>query len=159
MDLTCSDNVLRMTLLRGTIAPDPEADRGHHTFTYALLPHGGSWMDAETVRRAWELNVPPTAILGELRPAMPPCHSFITVTGLPVIVEALKPAEDGVGLILRLYEPHGARGEVTVRLNIPVQQVISCNLVEENEGELPLDECAFRFPIRPFQIRSFRLRV
>ncbi len=111
------------------------------------------------VRRAWELNVPPSTLSGRMRPAAPAGNSFITLTGLPVIVEALKPAEDGDGLILRLYEPHGARGEVTVELNMPVQQVISCNLVEENDDEHLLEGHTFRFSIRPFQIRSFRLRV
>ena len=38
-------NVLRLTLLRGTERPDPEADRGEHSFTYALLPHLGDWRD------------------------------------------------------------------------------------------------------------------
>ena len=32
-------NVLRLTLLRSPTWPDPEADRGHHHFSYALYPH------------------------------------------------------------------------------------------------------------------------
>ncbi len=32
------DNVLRLTLLRSPTWPDPEADRGHHHFSYALYP-------------------------------------------------------------------------------------------------------------------------
>ena len=116
-------------------------------------------MDAETAQRAWELNVPPATLTGKLRPGAPLGHSFITLTGLPVIVEALKPAEDGEGFILRLYEPRGARGKVTVQLNLPVQQVIACNLVEENDDELLLEGQAFSFAIRPFQIRTFRVRV
>ena len=33
------DNVLRLSLLRSPTWPDPEADRGHHHFSYALYPH------------------------------------------------------------------------------------------------------------------------
>ncbi|MGA7936110.1 MAG: alpha-mannosidase, partial [Kovacikia sp.] len=36
-------NQLRLTLLRSPEFPDPEADKGHHSFTYALYPHAGDW--------------------------------------------------------------------------------------------------------------------
>jgi len=32
-------NLLRLTLLRSPTWPDPDADRGHHHFHYALYPH------------------------------------------------------------------------------------------------------------------------
>ena len=51
-------NVMRLTLLKGAISPDPDADRGRHQFSYALYPHAGDWRAAETVRRAYEFNVP-----------------------------------------------------------------------------------------------------
>ena len=56
-------SVMRLTLLRGAEWPDPDADRGMHELVYSLFPHAGDWTDAGTVRRAWELNVPATAIL------------------------------------------------------------------------------------------------
>ncbi|KAH9368692.1 hypothetical protein HPB48_004711 [Haemaphysalis longicornis] len=34
-------NVLRLSLLRAPKSPDPDADMGHHHFTYALMPHQG----------------------------------------------------------------------------------------------------------------------
>ena len=34
-------NVLRLTLLRSPTWPDPDADQGHHHFSYALYPHSG----------------------------------------------------------------------------------------------------------------------
>lgn len=148
------ENVLRLTLLRSTIFPDPEADRGTHEFTYALLPHDGDWTTAETVRHAWELNVPAQAVIGCR--AAEPAHSFLTLDG-PAILEALKPAENGHGLIVRLYEPHGSRGEVTLTPCFPVRQVTACNLVEEDGEHIPLRDGRFTFAMRPFQIRTFRL--
>ena len=44
------DNVIRLTLLRGTTFPDPEADRGEHHFIYSLLPHPGSWYSVSQLR-------------------------------------------------------------------------------------------------------------
>ncbi len=60
-------NLLRLTLLRSPIWPDPDADRGTQHFTYELYPHTGSWKDALTVRRGYELNTPLLAERG-LRP-------------------------------------------------------------------------------------------
>ena len=42
-------DTLRISLLRAPRNPDREADRGLHTFAYALLPHAGSWQDAGVV--------------------------------------------------------------------------------------------------------------
>jgi len=111
-------------------------------------------VEAQTVRRAWELNVHVRA-----RP-ISNCgnsHSFVTVKGTEAIVESVKPAEDGRGLILRVYEPHGARGEVAIQTSIALVGVIECNLVEEDIDSVELEGTGFRFPINPFQIRTFRM--
>ena len=135
----------------------PDADRGAHEFTYALFPHAGDWVTAETVRRAWELNVPivctpgtgrRTDSLGE--------HATFKVEG-PALLETVKPAEDGDGYILRLYEPHGGRGPVRVHTPLPLERVIACNHVEENGDEWPTQAAGFDFPIGPFEIKTFRV--
>lgn len=153
------EHVMRLTLLRSTIFPDPLADRGQHCFTYALLPHAGTWIEAAVTHRAGELNTPLLGRVGALPSTFPAVRSFVTLAGVPAVVETLKPAEDGDGLILRLYEPHGARGEVGVSLDLPVTQVLSCNHVEENTHEVAMDGNGFRCCIQPFQIQTFRLRV
>ncbi len=152
-------NVLRLTLLRGPEWPDPDADRGHHEFTYSLLPHMGDWREGETVRRAWELNVPIACVLANgQRAGLPTARSFLEVEG-PAIVQTLKPAEDGDGWILRLYEPHGGRGKVRVRGAHPLRQVVECNHLEEAIRSLAVEGASFTFPIRPFEIKTFRLHL
>ncbi|MDP7740857.1 MAG: alpha-mannosidase [Lentisphaeria bacterium] len=150
-------NVMRLTLLRGTTWPDPEADRGHHEFTYSLLPHAGDWCEGETVRRAWELNVPARAVPIQCPESGRLEGSFLSLTGAAAVVEAFKPAEDGRGFILRVYEPHGGRGQVTVNLDMAVSKVFACNLVEEDGPAIPIRKANFRFDLDPFQIRAFRL--
>ena len=146
-------NVLRLSLLRGTDYPDPDADQGAHDFTYSLLPHAGDWREGETVRRAAELNAPLAAV-----PAGAPAGpvSYLRIAG-PAVLETLKPAEDGDGAIVRLYEPNGARGCVTVEHALPFREVVACSLVEENEAPVPAEPGRFAFDLRPFQIRTFRL--
>ncbi|MGC8780912.1 MAG: alpha-mannosidase, partial [Anaerolineae bacterium] len=158
------DNVLRLTLLRGPESPDPDADRGEHRFTYALYPHVGDWTEADTVRRGWELNVPVVCFAADEgrppandRPSTDRAASFIQVEG-PAIVEAIKPAEDGDGWIVRLYEPHGGRGPVTLRSARPWREVVSCNLVEENADRIATAGRSVTLSMRPFEIVALRMR-
>ncbi len=154
------DNCLRITLLRGTESPDPNADLGEHTFTYSLLPHAGDWQAGETVRRAMELNVPMRAVPCRGRGGeLPPTHSFLSIDGEGVVFEALKPAEDGRGWILRAYESHGGRCEATVTTSLPIESVTECNLVEEDERKVRSRSDGFTFGILPYEIKSFRLEM
>jgi alpha-mannosidase len=148
-------NVMRLTLLRGTILPDPDADQGRHEFTYSLLPHEGDWRDGQTVQRAWELNAPLCGV--PVAGALPSGKSLIRLEGATAIVEAFKPAEDGKGYILRLYEPHGARGTVNVRLAAKAKQIIECNQIEEEIAPLASKTDQFSLFVRPFQIRAIRV--
>jgi len=146
-------NVLRITLLRGTDYPDPNADQGSHEFTYSLLPHNGHWSEGGTVEQAAQLNVPLRAVVAE---EMSEPVSYLSIAG-PAILAALKPAEDGRGVIARCYEPYGSRGTVTIRHRLPFSEVIACNLVEEDEGPISSSGTEFSFPISPFEIKTFRL--
>jgi alpha-mannosidase len=139
---------LSLSLLRAPIAPDRLADEGEQSFTYALLPHAGAWFEADVLAEAEDLNRPLYH-----HPAKGPhvTMPLVTVTGPRLGLGALKPAEDGDGLILRVYEPAGARGLVQVAA--PPGWSIA--------GEVSLLEDETRPPsplIRPFEIRSWRLR-
>jgi len=73
----------------------------------------------------------------------------LAVEGLPAALAGLKRAEDGVGLVLRVYEPAGARGPVRLALPDGWRIAGSVDILErpvEASGEL-----------RPFEVRSWRL--
>ena len=71
-------NLLRLTLLRSPVWPDPNADRGHQHFTYALYPHAGDWKQAMTVRHGYDYNYPLQAMQVEAHTgALPAEHSFV----------------------------------------------------------------------------------
>ena len=84
------------------------------------------------------------------------------VEGVELGMGALKVAEAGKGLVLRVYEPNGARGQVTLRFAGKVKAVERVNLLEEPvEGsavELIDKGAAARFEVRPFEIVTLRVR-
>ncbi len=155
-------STLRLTLLRGPEWPDPDADRGEHEITYSLLPHGGDWRDGQTARRAWELNAP-LGVLQAASESIPSVRTtgWVTLRG-PATLEALKPAEDGDGWIIRLSELQGGRGRVTLVLAPAPLAVEAVNHAEETLDPAPpgtvLRDGTLEFPMTPFAVRSFRLR-
>ena len=56
--MSAKGNVLGLTLVRGPMYPDMLADEGVHDLTYAILPTGGLWWDAEVQAEADLLGRP-----------------------------------------------------------------------------------------------------
>lgn len=152
------DSVMRLSLLRAPTCPDRTADRGLHRFTYSLYPHKGGWQDASTVQKAFELNVPFQAFSLKKQAGSLPGEMAMVQTDCPnIIIQAVKQAFDGQGMILRFYEAEQRRGTVTVKTALPFERVFECNLMEEDEREMPSGGGAFAFDYRPFEVRTFRL--
>jgi len=139
---------LGISLLRSPVSPDPRADEGRHELTYALLPHSGRWLEGGVLTEAEDLNRPLLQVA--CRAGGPLRRQPLAVEGVPLGLGALKPAEDGDGLVLRLYEPQGARGSVRVALPEGWRVSDELNLLEDRVGDPD-------FSVRPFQVRTYRL--
>lgn len=105
------DNVIRISLLRSGLQPDHLQDQGMHTFTYALLPHGGDFVEGRTVQEACTLNDPMKAAAGRTKVDF---ESFVTFDNEQVEVDAVKKSEDGKYIVLRFHEFAGSSQNVTV---------------------------------------------
>ena len=161
------DNVVRLTLLKSSIFPDAHADEGLHRFTYSLLPHVGDWREAQSVRHGYELNVPVVCVTGQHgSPSIPLVPregktgvSFMEVDCAHVVVETVKPAEDGDGLIVRLYEAHNQRGQGTLTFISPLLSIQECNLLEEQINDVRCQGNTFSFHVEPFEIKTYRVHL
>jgi alpha-mannosidase len=148
-------NVMRLSLLRSPKSPDPHADMGMHQFSYALLPHAGSPTDANVIEEAYAFNLP---LIVRETTAAPTSLNLFNVDARNVVIETVKQAEDGDGLIVRMYEAHGGRGVVTLRSALPFKRASLVNGLEESIGDAVWSEGAAAVSIKPFQIVSLRLR-
>jgi len=149
------DNVIRLSLLRSPTVPDPEADQGEHRFAYSLLPHAGRWNEA-TIAAAYALNNPLIVAEGNGQKGQA-IGSFISVDQPNIVIETVKQAEDGRGVIVRLYESQRKRGKVVLTTSFPLDKVWQTNLLEENETALTPDSNSVRFLVKPYQIVTLRL--
>jgi len=156
------ENVLRLSLLRSPRMPDPEADRGEHRFTYSLFPHAGP-LTERTIAEAYMLNdpiivyTPSASHPGNDQSLVPPGTPLVTIDQPHVVIETVKWAEDGSGLIVRLYENQRIRGPVTLRAAFPLREAWRTNLLEENRHPLPVNGREVHFSVRPFEIVTLRL--
>jgi alpha-mannosidase len=141
--------VLGLSLLRSPIYPDPLADEGYQSFTYALMPHEGTWYEGQVREEADDLNQPLIAVAVSGKAAGAWCP--VTAQGIDATLSAIKPAEDGNGLIVRVYEPAGRRGSfhITPPAGWSVSGALS--ILEE-----PL-EAASAGSLKPFEVKSWRL--
>lgn len=153
-------NVLRISLLRSPLAPDPDADRGLNHFSYALYPHAGDWRQAFTVRRGYEYNYQLQAM--QVAPhvgTLPPLHSFVNTHADNVVLTTVKKAEDYDGLVLRFYDWAGK--DTTVSWTVPKGVIAAhiVNLLEQPQGgSLPITNSdQIEVPVHPFEIQSVRL--
>jgi alpha-mannosidase len=148
----CTFNQIRLTLLRGSEFPDPEADLGQHGFRYAIYPHLGTWKEAQTVRKAAEFCNPMQAIVLDTIPkngTLPPVHSFLDLGADNLMLSSLKQSEDNPDeYILRCYECHGEPAELNLKGNFQI--IESVDLLERS---VSLPE-----KIEPWQIRTYRLK-
>lgn len=152
-------NVLRLSLLRSPTWPDPEADRGHHQFSYSLYPHVGDWKQALTVRHGYEFNYKLRASQVEAHEGtLPAQHSFVGIAGDNVVLTALKKAEDSDALLLRLYEWAGKTADVQISLPEGASDVALTNLMEKAEStKLSVANNQVTIPVHPYEIMSVRV--
>jgi alpha-mannosidase len=151
-------NTLRLTLLRSPTWPDPDADRGIQHFTYALYPHAGSWKQAQTVRRGYELNDPLKA--EQVFPhtgTLPAEHSWASIENPNVTLTAIKKAEDSDALIFRMYEWAGTPTQVKLHIPPGATAATETNLMEKPEGTaLNLSGDTITVPIKPYEILTIQ---
>jgi alpha-mannosidase len=154
---------MRLSLLRSPIAPDPDADRGEHRFTYAILPFSGGFGASGVIRSAYELNSPATAeFTGDPAgggAANPESQSLCAVEGCSVIVESVKAPENGSAnaLIIRLYESLGGRSKTTLRFCRKFRSASETDMLEDNPRQLAADDSELSLEFKPFEIKTIRL--
>ena len=153
------DGVLRLSLLRAATYPDPHADQGAHDFTYALLPHLGDWRQGGVIPAGYDLNAPalPLAVAAQPAGTLPAAYSQFRVDAPNVVLETVKKAEDGSGLILRLYESWGTRTRAALALPDDAAAVRCTPMEQPLPGEEAVQH-SLPLTLHPFEICTIHVQ-
>ena len=140
------DNDMIITLLRNTDNPSRFRDTGEHDFAYSIFPHIGGLSAGRVVQEGYLFNSPFIVFEGssEEKPVL-------SLSNEGLIVDCIKPAEDGNGFIARMYEPYGLPGKtvITVDGNKKITEVTP---LEEYVGD-----CSGEITYKPFEIKTLRI--
>lgn len=154
---SAKDSNIALTLIKSGIDPNKTADQEEHVFTYALYPHKEMWSAAGTVQEAYKLNQPAYATKGELKNTG---KSFISTDKDNIIIETVKPAENGDGMIVRLYDCENSLTKATLTFaEGMLESVEECNLMEENEADIEACGNSFTVSVKPYEIKTYRVRL
>jgi alpha-mannosidase len=118
---------------------------GTHAFAYALYPHARGWREGGVLAEAIRFNAPLrwTAGIGP---------SFASVDDPNVVLDTVKRGERSGDLVLRLYEAHGGRGTVRVRLREAPKRARLGNALEEPLSEVTVAGDELVLPYLPHQV-------
>jgi len=148
-------NSINLTLLKSALAPDMTADRGRQEFTYAFYAWNGSFAKSPIVREGYELNCPVMTAPGAAGE-----ESLFSVDAPNVIVETVKPAEDGSeDVVVRLYEAKRMATRCTLSTSLPALGAAQTDMLENIQEELPCDRGEVALEFRAFEVKTIHLRL
>lgn len=139
---------ISLNLLRATVYPDPHADRGKHTFTYAVYPHSERTEESRIVEYAYRLN-------RDIR--VLPCAIDVCpfgVVGDGVILDGMHMCENG-RILLRLYEYKGKDTTVAIQTPLPYQRAYESDMLGNPHRDADIRAISFR----GFEIKTILLEI
>jgi alpha-mannosidase len=136
--------ILSLNLLRSTNYPYENSEQKPIHYSYALYPHAGGFNSVKIDDLAKDFNL--RALYGN------EAFNGVKTNNEQAQITAFKPAYDGNGFILRLFERTGKDCKTKICLPEGYKLVCEVNLLEDEIGK-----AAKKVKLKPFQIRSFRV--
>lgn len=162
------EETILLSLLRSAVLPthlacpqnfttdfDGMRDTGTHVFEYALTAYDSSFATSAVADDAENYNAGLLARAGKVTlPAMP----TVTSTGA-VRLAALKWAESGRAIIMRLVERGGQTSVAAVHLPAFANRIARVNLLEREEQLLQINADSVSLTLHPWEIATLRIEV
>ena len=126
-------NQLR-TYENGKPVPVKQPWAGTYVFRYSLTSNKGDWRAAKAWRQGMAFNNRLIAVVSEdglSTKTLPAEQSFAAVDGDSLVVSALKKADDGNGIVLRVFEESGEHADTAIRFLGKDRGFRRVNLLEE----------------------------
>jgi len=151
---------------------------GEFTFHFCIRPHDGVVKPEAAARQAWEFLHPPVSAYVEndnipyataMRPIkratrtgggpLPVVGSFVRSASDGVVHTLTKPAEDGKGIILRMYDASGKGGKITFEFDREVGKAHLTDIIEKNVKPLKAKGRTLVVDVPAFSIETVRVEL
>ena len=127
---------------------------GNHAYSHVLTSNMAGRTDGSRISK--QFNEPIRVIVNPEKSAKAKLAEemeFFSIDADNVIVSAIKKAEDGDGIVVRLYDAEGKESEVNLNSYFSLGILEKTNIIEEN----PV--ASGKIEIKPFGIETYRLHV
>lgn len=121
-------------------------------FTYAVYLFAGKLDRLTALRKVQELR---SGTYTHICNVSQPVTSFLNITG-DVVTSAIKPAYDGDGIVVRVWNPGDVATEAGIRVAGSVRRAVLCNLNEEEQQEMEVTDNAVTLEVPPMAVRTVR---
>lgn len=149
------DNIIRLSLVKAATHPDHLQDQGIHEFTYALLPHGGDFVEGGVVQEAFALNEPMQVVKGSLSLGY---DSFLSFDNDQIELDAVKKSEDGNFIVVRFHEFAGSKQHVSVKTGFGYQSWAESDLRERPVSAWSENK-EIQMELSPYEIKTVLIRL
>lgn len=151
-------NMIGISLIKCGTYPNTEADQGLHEFTYSLYPHKDDFAEGKTIQEAYLLNRKLTALPTDGNGSLPEKFSLISSSSENIVIETVKPAENGKGIIVRLYDAWDTKSTSTFNLGFDAKSVSLCDMME-NKIETIGKGNTFQLSVNNFEIVTLLIEI
>lgn len=137
--------------------PNTVDDQGNHKFTYSILPHSGDFRNI-TVPRSYVLNKPFDAVkLKKQEGDLPDNFSFVWADKANVVTETIKSAENGNGIIIRVFDFGDILGNVNLNFGINIKKAYLCDMLENEISELTIKNNSISLKLKNYEIITIKI--
>jgi len=169
------DHTIRLTLIHGPDTKDSEQevlddgtmsemrwqDWGRHLFTYSVTGHKGDWREGKSHWEAMRFEQRPAAFAVPKHKGKASSFSLLNINSDQVNIQAVKMAEDGSGVVVRLQELSGKEcKDVMLSASVPILAA------EELDGaERPLNvklatkKNVLSLDFTPYELKTVLLKI
>lgn len=138
--------------------PTPEAQcLGKHTFRYALHPHAGDWQQGRVWEQAQRFAFPAAAYDAMPGTGTEAAAGLLSVAPSELVLSAVKRAEDGDDLIVRLWNVAPSAVGAEVSFGFPVRAAWLADLAEKAGEPLAVAGGRVSFEAGPCKIITLRV--
>jgi alpha-mannosidase len=169
------DNTIRLTLIHGPDTKDSQQevlddgsmseqrwqDWGRHEFTYALTGHKGDWRQGKTQWEAMRFEQRPAAFAVPKYKGERSSFSLLNINSEQVNIQAVKMAENGSGVVVRLQELLGKECK-----KVKLSAIFPIEAAELLDGaERPLDiqlttkKSKLNLDFNPYELKTILLKI
>ena len=134
---------------------------GPRSFEYAIAVHPGDWRAADLLAEAARGYVPVRAAMsGRGKGELPREASLVSLRGgANLHVTCVKPAEDGRGIVIRLFNPLAEEATAAFAFGCGIVKAELCRMDESAISPLRCGERALELALAPKKIATIRLEL